>query len=502
MWTEYALTAQQFKSIKSVLTKGARLEESVATTLTSLTVLDSIDGRLLSAGYAAFWLPLSGRSGVLTIRDKVSHIRKVELPMKAQPKTPSDIPPLLLAGALHTALGGRALVALEQRRASIEISKLSVKGHVVADVTAIKVKEAKQYVLWADGRRGYEAAPRQAFDALSKARPSNSFIEAMSKAAQDAASLNSKGFPALKPTQSTASALRTLHETLLAQMNSQVNGTMEDIDIEFLHDLRVSSRRARSLLQTMRGYLTDENQAFAIETNRWIGQQTTDLRDLDVYLADFPSLENAVSAEMSGALEPFKAALKTQRVRALRQVRTMLKSARFQDFQTNWSKSLALKSTFNEAAHTSPILKAASTAILKRYTRICKDGAAITQDTPAEALHDLRKEGKKLRYLLEFFASLYPDDLVKPRIASLKKLQDLLGAYQDCAVQAEFLERKAVQLRKNAKVPAETLMAMGALADQRLQDEKRLRTDFAAFFKPFSSLQEQKNYKKMTSVPK
>ena len=31
-------------------------------------------------------------------------------------------------------------------------------------------------------------------------------------------------------------------------------------------------------------------------------------------------------------------------------------------------------------------------------------GRAIDDDSPHEALHDLRKKGKELRYLLEFFA--------------------------------------------------------------------------------------------------
>jgi len=35
-------------------------------------------------------------------------------------------------------------------------------------------------------------------------------------------------------------------------------------------------------------------------------------------------------------------------------------------------------------------------------------GRLIEGGTPAEALHDVRKQGKELRYLLEFFAILYP----------------------------------------------------------------------------------------------
>lgn len=502
MWTEYALSAQQFKSYKRLPETRAKLQETAGLTLTTLSLLDSIDGRLLDAGYCLFWLPIAGRSGVLVVRDAQSHVRKVELQLKSQPKTPDDLPPHLLGGALHAALAGRAFVALAQAPVALQCAALHAKGQVIADVMALKAKELKRQCLWVDGRRGFASECTKAFDGLASSPAKSSLISALIASARHKASLNSKGFPPLKPAQSTAQGLRVLHETLLAQMASQVDGTLLDVDIEFLHDLRVSSRRARSLLQTLRGHLKQDAQDYAVTTYKWIGQQTTDLRDLDVYLADFPALESAVSAELAGALEPFKAALQQQRTKALRQVRTMLKSKRFTAFQREWDAQLKVDNTFTKDAHKTAIGNTATQAILKRYRRICRDGAAITAQTPAEALHDLRKEGKKLRYLLEFFASLYPPELVKPRIASLKKLQDLLGAYQDCAVQAAFLETKAVGLRADSSVPAETLMAMGALADQRLQDEKRLRKDFNAFFGPFSSAAEQKQYKKMAEAVK
>lgn len=497
MWTEYTLTPQQFKAPTSLSARGSKLDETTGLTPSTLSIIDSIDGRLLAAGYAAFWLPLAGRAGTLTIRSVRSHERKVELPLRAQPKTSDDLPDHLLGGAIKAALSQRAFTTLAQMPLSFRCANLRQKNQIVADVMAVKCKLSKAQALWIDGRRGFKRAPQTAFSTLPQASDKSSLMSSLIKQAADVAAINAKGFPALKASQSTASALATLHHTLLQQLTSHVTGTLDDLDIEFLHDLRVSSRRARSLLQTMRSFVNETDHSFAADAYKWIGQQTTDLRDIDVYLADFPKLEQAVSQELSVALAPFKAALQAQRARALRQVRTMLKSKRFASFQTDWAERLDEDKTFTINAADTPISEAASKAILKRYNRICRDGAAITPQTPAEALHDLRKEGKKLRYLLEFFASLYPDTEIKPRIVSLKKLQDLLGAYQDCAVQAAFLERKAVDLRADSAVPAETLMAMGALADQRLQDEKKLREDFGAFFGPFASDTERKGYKDM-----
>ncbi|MEM1019496.1 MAG: CHAD domain-containing protein [Pseudomonadota bacterium] len=468
---------------------------------TQLRVLDSIDGRLLSTGHVLFWQPTSGRAGHLSVRSKDTGERLVLLPLRTQPASIADLPAGLLGGALHRALNGRALVDLVSLRVDAKSADVSVKDQTIADVTA------QQFVddtccLWIDTRRGFE---KEAKNALGGSGTRDSNLETfhrLTKDAEKAAQLNNKGFPALKPAQPASEAVAILHKTLLAQMMSQVDGTCRDVDIEFLHDLRVASRRARSLLQTVKSVFAEDVQTSAIEGYRWIGQQTTDLRDLDVYLDDFPALEAALSPEMRSALQPFRKLLTQDRSRALRKVRTTLTGKRFGGFTKDWDAKLAAAESFTGADANKPIFDIAGEAIWKRYRRICKDGAAINDESPAEALHDLRKQGKKLRYLLEFFASLYPEKIVKPRITALKKLQDLLGGYQDCAVQAEFLENKAARLRKDVSVPADTLMAMGALADQRLQDEKRLRQDFQSFFKPFASDAERAGYRDMTKSAK
>jgi hypothetical protein len=87
-----------------------------------------------------------------------------------------------------------------------------------------------------------------------------------------------------------------------------------------------------------------------------------------------------------------------------------------------------------------PIEAVAGDRIRSVYRRIVRDGRRIDDDSPAEALHDLRKRGKELRYLLELFGSLFPGPVVKPMVSALKGLQDVLGRFQDRAVQAELLQ--------------------------------------------------------------
>ena len=118
-------------------------------------------------------------------------------------------------------------------------------------------------------------------------------------------------------------------------------------------------------------------------------------------------------------------------------------------------------------------------------------GAAIDGDTPAEALHELRKQGKELRYLLEFFASLYQAEVVKPMVASLKGLQDVLGRFQDREVQADQLRSLGDEIAL-LEGGAAALMAMGVLVARLGEEQAQARAEFAASFAAFAAKSQRK----------
>jgi CHAD domain-containing protein len=59
-------------------------------------------------------------------------------------------------------------------------------------------------------------------------------------------------------------------------------------------------------------------------------------------------------------------------------------------------------------------------------------------DDESEALHDLRKQMKRVRYQTEFFADFYDADF-KAQTKEFRRVQELLGRLQDSAVLSEFL---------------------------------------------------------------
>ena len=79
--------------------------------------------------------------------------------------------------------------------------------------------------------------------------------------------------------------------------------------------------------------------------------------------------------------------------------------------------------------------------------RIVKAGKRIDDSSPPQALHELRKQGKELRYLLELFTSLYPAHVTKPMLRTLRALQEMLGRFQDREVQAHLIRSIGEEVR-------------------------------------------------------
>jgi CHAD domain-containing protein len=121
------------------------------------------------------------------------------------------------------------------------------------------------------------------------------------------------------------------------------------------------------------------------------------------------------------------------------------------------------------------------------YRRMVRMGREIDDSSPAEALHELRKKGKELRYLLELFAGpLYPSDVVKPMIKTLKSLQDTLGRHQDREVQVAALRSLSHEVSALPGGPS-ALMAMGLLVERLGEDERAARAEFESRFATFAS---------------
>jgi len=307
----------------------------------------------------------------------------------------------------------------------------------------------------------------------------------------------------LKPEMKASHAARIIHQGLLSVMEVNERGLMGDLDPEFLHDFRVAIRRARTALGQIKEVLPGTTVDHFRRELKWLGNRTGPTRDMDVYLLKIPAYQNALPDGVRDELEPLVHFLGEKKRSAHRSLVRTLRSRRYQAFKEEWAEFLETGETKEaeeeEAPRNAekPILEVASARIWKLYRRVLKGGEGSDQHTPPEVLHNLRILCKRLRYLLTFFQSLYPQDELKPLIQKLKKLQDNLGDFNDLHVQQLALWRFADEMLERGVGPPETLMAMGRLMGQLETRQETERQAFALEFRKFAKPGNVKRFSKL-----
>jgi CHAD domain-containing protein len=305
--------------------------------------------------------------------------------------------------------------------------------------------------------------------------------------------------PDMRADQATRIILHCLLDTLL--MNEA--GTRKGTDTEFLHDFRVAVRRTRSALGQIKGVLPRRVLNRYQREFAWLGQVTGNTRDLDVYLLNFDAYRNSLPASMQADIEPLRDFLHRHWQSEHKALVRALDSARYRRLVGNWRSFLEQpvneRSTLPNARR--PAYEVACKRIWRIYKRILKEGRAIGPDTPAEALHELRKSAKKLRYLMEFFLTLFPAGKIKRLINVLKNLQNNLGDFQDFEVQVLTLKQFSQQMVEENMAPAATLLAMGMLIEGLERRQQQAREEFSKCFSTFSLPENQVRFRTMFATP-
>lgn len=238
---------------------------------------------------------------------------------------------------------------------------------------------------------------------------------------------------AITADQPAGAAVATILLDLFDGVEANLAGTLDDTDPECLHDLRVGIRRTRSLLK-LTGDVLPRRLATRYATRfKWLGGLTAPVRDLDVHLLAFDELAADVPAGHRDDLEPFREHLRRQRTVRFADLVRGLSGSRFTTLRERWRRELTAAAGADGAA--SPTAgELAAERVGRARKAVRRRAGVVTPESPAEALHDLRKRAKELRYLLEAFAPLYGKP-ARRAVKDLKRVQDVLGgAFQDAQV--------------------------------------------------------------------
>ncbi len=303
---------------------------------------------------------------------------------------------------------------------------------------------------------------------------------------------------ALDPAVLAGAAVARVLGAYFRTMDANEEGVIADLDSEFLHDYRVALRSSRSVLNRMREVFPEREHEKARADLAWLGKLTGPKRDLDVFLGDVDRHATRLPALWRPYLDPLRTHLREQREVEHRRLIEALGSERYWAFKRDYPAWLAraTRRRVQSGPGAERAVVLASLAIRRAYHALLSEGYAVMEDTPIEALHELRKTGKKLRYLLEAFQSLYPPDALRQVVSQLKHLQDCLGAIVDRDVERRLLRHFGEVLSApDQPVSDETLAAMKMLEAVLYEEQEAHRSSFEAAFSRFARPRNQRLFR-------
>ncbi len=265
-------------------------------------------------------------------------------------------------------------------------------------------------------------------------------------------------------------------------------GTIADHDTEFLHDYRVALRKIRSVLSLFKGVFPDEETARFKAAFSDLMAPTGQLRDLDVYLLEKDAYFNLLPESLHDGLAEMFRQFQEERDAAQRKLARRFRSRAYAARMAEIEAEFAGGDLPRGPKADLPAHDYASALIWKRYRKVCKIARGIDAQTPDDEVHELRIGCKKLRYLVEFFAPLFPDAELATVLKPLKKLQDNLGLFNDYSVQQgalrAFVETHQGRTRQD---DIETALAVGGLVTVLHDRQKAERARVAKRFGKFDS---------------
>jgi CHAD domain-containing protein len=251
------------------------------------------------------------------------------------------------------------------------------------------------------------------------------------------------------------------HKTLgrhLTRMLWHEPGARLGVDPERVHDMRVASRRLRTMLEVLDEAIpSDTRERFAGDLRR-VGRALGRVRDVDVQLVRVAALR-AESAEFERpALDVFARWLEIRRARERTRLLGRLDSERYAAFVAEarvWVEAPPPSADSGSAA-VAPAYHTGQRLTSARLRDLLEAYDTAERSLAPEDLHALRIAAKKLRYTVEYFADLTGPGSAR-RAKRLARFQDFLGERQDTAT----LLRRMKQYARTIP-PGDRELALGA----------------------------------------
>ena len=270
-------------------------------------------------------------------------------------------------------------------------------------------------------------------------------------------------------------------ETLLARTQAlakEIEGVLRADDLEYVHRMRVASRRLRTALTIFADRLPAKKADNWQRDVRRVTRALGEARDCDVQIA----LVESTSAEVTDRhqrpglsrlllrLRQRRDALQSHVERAVKRLGDDRVIPEMEDVLRVMRVRDRLQPAPNDPACLHALLCA---AIVPRVIDLLSYEPYVSHPERIAELHAMRIAAKQLRYTLEIFSPVHHDGL-KNYIKLARTLQEILGDMHDCDVWALALPRFLDDERALALAYAGTARAVARLAPgiQALADDR------------------------------
>lgn len=243
-------------------------------------------------------------------------------------------------------------------------------------------------------------------------------------------------------TDAMAEAGRKIFAEQLRIMQKHEDGSRTGDDIESVHQMRVATRKMRSLFKLIGEHYKPKTVAKYSSGLRDIARALGQIRDLDVIIEDLEDFCSKQSPETQAPVETIIQKFDKQRNKHRASINKMLDSDKYKKFVRQFSKfahkqgrgavDIISEEVPHQVRHVLPIILHQRLAIVRAYETVLP----AAED---EVLHALRVEFKQLRYAVEFFKPVLGTS-AEAYIKEVKAMQDLLGRINDIAVFSERIQ--------------------------------------------------------------
>ena len=278
---------------------------------------------------------------------------------------------------------------------------------------------------------------------------------------------------------------------LLQTMEAQIEGVEKSEDIEYVHKMRVTSRRIRAAMPLFRECFPKKRYKKWLNEIKKVTQFLGNTRDLDVQIAVINEyIKQLQPTEPKTGMEALlewhvdqRKQLQSNIINGLQE----LKESRVLQQTSSYCEQI-IKETASTSFDLFAVREKAFWQISSKLDEFLAMEEYVHKENEILKHHEMRIRAKWLRYTMEAFAPLYQKELSE-EIKMMKNFQDTLGEMHDCDVWIERIPKFINEIQneiatfpENEKAVAKGNQDLLKFLDHIKENRKKHYENFVSFW--------------------